>query len=194
MSPTGRESPARPARRRLVVNGDDFGLAPEVNRGIVRAHRTGILTSTSLMVSAPAVQDAVELARATPGLAVGLHLVLVQGRATSPGAEAAGLAFAGGAFRNSAIPAAMHFFFRPGLRRALAVEVRAQLEAFRATGLPLSHVDGHLNIHAHPVVQSVLADLAAEFAIPAVRVTREPVIENLRYDRRHAFRKFFEGT
>lgn len=193
MSSPDADSGARPGRRRLIVNGDDFGLASEVNRGIVRAHRTGILTSTSLMVSAPAVRDAVELARATPDLAVGLHLVLVQGHATSPGAQAAGLALAGGAFRTSAIPAAMHFFFRPGLRRALAVEVRAQLEAFRATGLPLSHVDGHLNIHAHPVVQNILADLATEFAIPAVRVTREPVVENLRYDRRHVFRKVFEG-
>ncbi|HZR84982.1 MAG TPA: hopanoid biosynthesis-associated protein HpnK [Candidatus Binatia bacterium] len=184
----------RPARRRLIVNGDDFGLAPEVNRGIVRAHRDGILTSTSLMVAAPAVAEAVELARATPSLAVGLHLVLVQGTPASPEAARAGLARRGGGFRESAIPAALLYFFVPRLRAAVADEIRAQLAAFRATGLRVSHVDGHLNIHLHPVAQRVLAEVAREFAIPAVRLTRDPLLENLRFDRRHAFRKTFEGT
>src|SRR5207245_6749454 len=74
------------ARRRLVVSGDDFGAAPEVNAAIVRAHRDGILTSASLMVTGDAVDDAVARAHTHPRLAVGLHLVLVQGRpASAPG-------------------------------------------------------------------------------------------------------------
>src|SRR5262249_30662055 len=67
--------------KRLIVNGDDFGLSPQVNAGILYAHRQGILTDTSLMVTAPAWEDAVALAKATPSLGVGLHLTLVQGRA-----------------------------------------------------------------------------------------------------------------
>jgi hopanoid biosynthesis associated protein HpnK len=191
---SGATATAGAVRRRLVVTGDDFGLASEVNRGVVRAHRDGILTSTSLMVSAPAVDEAVALARETPSLAVGLHLVLVQGRPASPTAAAAGLAVPGGGFRTSAIPAALLYFFHPRLRAALRDEIRAQLERFRDTGLPLSHVDGHLNIHLHPVSQRILAELAPEFGIPAIRLSRDPIAENLRWDRAHALRKAFEGT
>src|SRR2546423_13362398 len=67
--------------KRLIVNGDDFGLSPQVNAGILHPHRHGILTATSLMVTAPAWEDAVALAKATPSLSAGLHLTLVQGRA-----------------------------------------------------------------------------------------------------------------
>jgi len=179
--------------RRLVVTGDDFGLAPEVNRAIVRAHREGILTVTSLMVTAPAVDQAVAFARDTPTLGVGLHLVLVQGRPASRDARTTGLATAAGGFRESAIPAAIEYFFTPRLRRAVRREVRAQLELFRATGLALSHVDGHLNVHLHPMLQDVLAPLVPEFGIPALRLTREAVRPSLAWDRRHAFRKTFEG-
>lgn len=61
------------ATRRLIVNGDDFGLAGGVNDGIVEAHERGILTSTSMLVLAPAARQAAELARARPALSVGLH-------------------------------------------------------------------------------------------------------------------------
>jgi predicted glycoside hydrolase/deacetylase ChbG (UPF0249 family) len=92
------------------------------------------------------------------------------------------------------IPAALLYFFRPSLRSALRREIRAQLEAYRATGLTLDHVDGHLNIHLHPVVQSVLLELATEYEIPAIRLTRDPIVPNLRYDARHPVRKIFEGV
>jgi hopanoid biosynthesis associated protein HpnK len=164
-----------------------------VNRAIERAHQGGILTSTSLMVAAPAAAEAALLARRLPRLAVGLHLVLVQGRPAMPASEAAPLALPGGGFRESAIPAAMHYFFRPEMRRLLRREIRAQLEAFRATGLPLDHVDGHLNIHLHPVMQTILAELSGEFGIRAVRLTRDPLGEALRFDPRHLLRKSFEG-
>ena len=70
--------------KRLIVNADDFGAAPEVNDAIELAHRDGILRSASLMVGAPATADAIERARRLPRLAVGLHLVLVHGRPVLP--------------------------------------------------------------------------------------------------------------
>ena len=164
-----------------------------MNRAIVRAHTDGILTATSLMVTAPAVDEAIALARATPTLDVGLHLTLVQGRPASSDARATGLATASGGFRESAIPAAIRYFFTPRLRQAVRREVRAQLERYRATGLPLSHLDGHLNVHLHPMLQDILAPLVVEFDIPAMRLTREEVAPNLRWDRRHVARKTFEG-
>lgn len=57
----------------LIVNGDDFGASPGVNRGILEAHRRGILTSASLFVDRPASREAVELSRQAPALSVGLH-------------------------------------------------------------------------------------------------------------------------
>jgi hopanoid biosynthesis associated protein HpnK len=145
------------------------------------------------MVTAPFAAQAVELARATPTLGVGLHLVLVQGTPASADACATGLMTGRGGFRESAIPAAIRYFFDPTLRRAVLREVRAQLELYRATGLPLDHVDGHLNVHLHPMLGATLAELVPEFGIPALRLTREPVTPNLRYDPRHRLRKTFEG-
>ena len=69
--------------KRLVVTADDFGLSLEVNEAVRRAHREGILTCASLMMGAPAVDEAVAIARAE-GLPVGLHLTLVDGRPVLP--------------------------------------------------------------------------------------------------------------
>src|SRR6202040_4181735 len=63
--------------RKLVVNADDFGFTHDVNRGIVEAHRNGILTATTLMATGAAFDDAVSLARENPALDIGVHLVLV---------------------------------------------------------------------------------------------------------------------
>ena len=67
------------ARRQLVVNADDFGFTPDVNEGIVEAHRHGILTATTLMANGAAFEDAVRLARERPTLDIGCHLVLIGG-------------------------------------------------------------------------------------------------------------------
>ena len=79
----------------------------------------------------------------------------------------------------------MRYFFTPGVRAQLRREIVAQLDKFLATGLPLSHVDGHLTIHVHPVVLGILLDLRDRYGIRAVRLPREPLAPALRYDRRH---------
>ncbi len=71
----------------LVVTADDFGVAIEVNEAVELAHRDGILTAASLMVAGDAAGDAVERARRSPRLGVGLHLVLVEGRPMLPANE-----------------------------------------------------------------------------------------------------------
>jgi len=72
---------------KLVVNADDFGRSKAVNQAVVRAHLEGVVNSASLMVTGQAVEQAVELARLNPSLGVGLHLVLVRGRAVLPPEE-----------------------------------------------------------------------------------------------------------
>ncbi len=182
--------------RRLVVSGDDFGAAREVNWAVIRAHREGILTSTSLMVSGDAASEAVALARANPDLAVGLHLVLVQGRATAPAADIPALVGRDGAFRRAPVASGLRFawtwIWRAG-RAQLAREIAAQLDAFAATGLSLAHVDGHLNMHLHPMVLPILLELAPRHGIRAVRLLREDLRAALRHDRHHAGRKIAEG-
>lgn len=182
--------------RRLIVSGDDFGAAPEVNAAVARAHTDGVLTSTSLMVTGDAVTDAVARARALPALSVGLHLVLAQGRAAAPAGEVPSLAGPAGRFRDdpvwSGLRYAMLSLGRAG-RTQLRREIAAQLDAFVATGLPLAHVDGHLNMHLHPMVLPILLELAPRYGIRAMRLTREDLGTALRHDRRHLARKVAEN-
>ena len=181
------------AARCLIVNGDDFGLSPQVNAGILRAHRHGILTNTSLMVTAPAWRAAVDLAREQPALGVGLHLTLVQGRAMLPARNVSTITDGDGWFADNPTRAGLRYFFSPRARAEVRAECRAQLERFLATGLQLSHVDGHLNLHMHPVVMDTVLELAAEYAVPAVRLTREDTAAGLALDPRRARAKRWEG-
>ena len=183
-------------RRRLVVSGDDFGAAPEVNRGVVRAHREGILTSASLMVTGTAAASAVALARENPGLAVGLHLVLAQGRPAAPPKEIPCLVGADGTFGNESVALGFRYAWEcvtstgeTQLRR----EIEAQLDAFRAAGLALAHVDGHLNMHLHPMVLAILIDVAPRHGIRALRLSRENLTAALGHDTGHFARKVLEG-
>jgi hopanoid biosynthesis associated protein HpnK len=180
--------------RRLIVAADDFGMSAGVNAGILRAHRDGVLTETSLMVNGAAFDDAVARARATPSLSVGLHLMLVQGRCAAAPRDVPALANAEGFFGDAPIWAGIRYFFTPGVRDQLRREITAQLDKFLATGLPLSHVDGHVTIHMHPVVIEILCDVATRYGIRAVRLPRDPLGAALAWDRRHALRKLFEAA
>ncbi len=141
------------------------------------------------MVTGAAVAEAVAIARERPSLAVGLHLVLVCGRPASPASSVPSLVRADGAFRDSPVAAGFVYQFSRRARAELRREIRAQLEAFRATGLALSHVDGHLHLHLHPVVLAILGDFAAEFGIAAVRLPAEELRPALAFDRSDLARK-----
>lgn len=163
--------PERP--RRLIVNADDFGRSPDINEAVIRAHREGILTTASLMVNEPSATEAVELARTHLRLGVGLHLVLVCGRAALPVNVIPGLANPGGNFTESAIRAGLSYFFQRSLRSELRAEIGAQFRAFAATGLTLDHVNGHLNIHLHPTVFRLVLDETVDWRSPRWRLTRD---------------------
>jgi hopanoid biosynthesis associated protein HpnK len=182
-----------PAPRYLIVNGDDFGMSAQVNAGILHAHSNGILTNTSLMVAAPAWEDAVEIARSTASLGVGLHLTLVQGKAVLSPRLLPSLTDSAGNFSHNPTLAGLRYFFSRRARNEVRAECRAQIERFLETGLPLSHVDGHVNIHMHPVVLDALLGLSEEYRIPAIRLTREDVVYSLGLDSSQALRKRWEA-
>ncbi len=160
--------------RRITVTADDFGLSEAVNEGVERAHREGVLDAASLMVGAPAAADAVARARRMQGLRVGLHLVAVEGPAVLPPAEIPALVGADGWFPSGQAWLGVRYFFLPWVRRQLAREIRAQFEAFRATGLPLAHADAHKHMHLHPTVGRLLVETGRGFGLRRVRVPAEP--------------------
>jgi hopanoid biosynthesis associated protein HpnK len=160
--------------RRVILTADDFGLSEAVNEGIERAHRDGVLTHASLMVAGPAAEDAVRRARRMPGLRVGLHLVVVEGPAVLPPAAIPTLVDARGWFPSDQVRLGLRYFFLPPVRRHLAAEIRAQFEAFVATGLVLDHADAHKHMHLHPTVGAMMLRIGREFALPRIRVPAEP--------------------
>jgi hopanoid biosynthesis associated protein HpnK len=178
------------AKKFAIINGDDFGFSSGVNQAIIKAHEQGLLTSTSLMVTADAAAEAVALACTHPNLAVGLHLVLVCGRAALPPEQIPLLVDKQGNFANNPYWAGWRYQFVKETRDQLRREIRAQLEKFRSAGLPLSHVDGHLHMHLHPVVLSILTDLAAEFNIKIIRLPHEELTLNLKFNHRGMLTKF----
>ena len=178
--PAGRRGHVQ---RRLIVNADDFGRSPSINEAVIRAHREGILTTASLMVNEPACDEAVALAKENPQLGVGLHLALLCGRSALPPEKIPGLVNARGEFTNSPVGAGLSYFFRPALRAQLEAEIAAQFERFRATGLKLDHVNGHLHLHLHPVVFGVLMRRAEQWGLTHLRLTRDPFWLNARLAR-----------
>lgn len=170
-------------RRRLVVNADDFGRSRSINRAVVQAHCEGILTTASLMVNSGATQEAVELAAENPGLGVGLHLTLVCGRSSLKPTEVPGLVDERYQFSSSPFRAGLRYYLRRGLRWQLRHEIAAQVSKFKALGLKLDHLNGHLNIHLHPTIASIVEHNAQAWGIHHARLTRDRFWLNARLAR-----------
>ncbi|WP_017654773.1 hopanoid biosynthesis-associated protein HpnK [Fortiea contorta] len=175
--------------RFAIINGDDFGFSHGVNQAIIQAHEQGVLTSTSLMVTGDAAEEAIAWARNHPSLAVGLHLVLVCGQSALPPSQIPHLVDAMGNFSNSPLQAGLRYQFHPAIREELWREIRAQLKKFHNSGLSLSHVDGHLHLHTHPVILRILVELAPEFDIKVIRLPKEELRLNLKLDKHNLLTK-----
>jgi chitin disaccharide deacetylase len=145
------------SRKRLVVNADDFGFTPDVNRGILAAHRGGILTASTLMANGDAFDDAVRLARDTPSLDVGCHLVLISGRSLLP--------------PYAPLPTSVPALLQGLAARSIRVydELAAQVRKILATGLQPTHLDTHKHTHLAPPVLDAVARISEEFDIRWVR-------------------------
>lgn len=168
---------------RLIVSADDFGASEQINAAVVRACRDGVLTSAGLMVTGAAARHAVELAKDNPMLAVGLHLTLSDGVSALPNEAVRDLVDAESRFADSPARAALRYYFNRRAKRQLRAEIAAQFEAFAATGLKLSHVDGHQHLHAHPAVLPTVIGLACRYGAAGIRVPRDPLWANWQADR-----------
>ena len=179
--------------RALIVTADDFGRALPINEAVEDGHRNGILTAASLMVTGAAAADAVARARRLPGLGVGLHLTLVDGVPALPPDRIPDLVEADGRFTLRLVALGTRIYLSASVRRQVAAEMRAQFELYRATGLPLGHVDSHHHYHLHPTVFDLLVPLAVEYGAPAVRVPWEPPWASWRARRDGAGRRLLNG-
>jgi hopanoid biosynthesis associated protein HpnK len=160
--------------RQVIFSADDFGLTESVNEAVEIAHTQGVLTQASLMVAAPAAGDAIMRAKKLPGLNVGLHLVLVDGDSVLGHAALPHITSPDGKFSNSQKKLAVKYFCLPAARRELAAEIRAQFQAFAASGLPLHHADAHKHMHLHPTIGRLMIAVGREFGLRRLRVPAEP--------------------
>lgn len=147
-----------------------------VNRAISEAHRDGCVSSTTLMATGAALSDAVGIARATPGLATGCHVVLVDGRPISDPASLPSLTDPrdAGRFRARVPRLALAAIRGKVSEREVYREVSAQLELLISQGVSLSHVDSHQHSHILPVVARAVLQVASEHGIGAFRNPFEP--------------------
>ncbi len=160
---------------KLIVNADDFGYSERISTGILRAHRDGIVTATTLMTKAPHTDGAAKLARTNPSFDVGVHLVLTFNRPTGDVARLRTLVDKDGKF------------FRPKEllaqnidREEALLEYRAQYQkARRLLGRAPSHLDSHHWVHDHPALEWAIGELARETGA-AVRIHSEEQRDRLR--------------
>ncbi|KAB0672223.1 ChbG/HpnK family deacetylase [Oryzomonas sagensis] len=178
--------------KQLIITSDDFGLSPGVNAAVEKAWRDGILTCASIMPGGAAFDEAVAIAHRNPGLQVGLHLTLVQGSAVLPIDEIPGLVDEAGAFRDNPVAAGMRYFFDKGLYKQLRREIEAQIGRVKDAGIPVTHIDGHLNIHLHPTVFAFLRELMPRYGITSLRLSRERLMHNLTFNRERIAGKALE--
>jgi predicted glycoside hydrolase/deacetylase ChbG (UPF0249 family) len=162
--------------KRLIVNGDDFGLHPLINLGIIEAHQHGILTSTSLVACGSAFDEAVALALKNPSLGVGIHLTFVAERSISPPEQIPSLLGKNNKFLTSwrgVIIRLLHGRIRPEeIRKEAAAQISKVLDA----GITPTHVDSHQHLHLLPAFRKVILPLIEQFHIPGIRIIKREIV------------------
>jgi len=160
---------------RLILNADDFGLTPGINRAIGELNATGVLTSATLMANGPAFDDAVAVARAYPTLGVGCHIVLTDGVPVAPPQYIPSLL---GPDRRSLRPSLADFvqaLLRGKIRpKDIELEALFQIQKLHHAGIRITHLDTHKHTHLFPIVAKRLLALAASNNIPWIRNPFEP--------------------
>jgi chitin disaccharide deacetylase len=161
--------------RNLIVHADDFGLTEAINRGIVKTHTEGIVTSTSIVACGTAFEDAVRLYQSVPSLDVGVHLTIIEERPLLETVTIPTLVTDGGRF----YPHPNQFLKQYMISRISIDDVyrefEAQLRKVLDSGIPVSHLDSHQHIHAFPRIFECTVELARSYGIPSVRLPHERV-------------------
>jgi len=177
----------------VIFTADDFGLSPALNGAVVLAHQQGLLRCASLMVTGPAAGQAIDFAREMPELCLGVHLTLIQGRSVLPPWDIPHLVDAKGCFLNNPVKVGWSYYRQKGLLPEIRRELAAQIEAALAAGLKIWFLNSHVNLHLHPRIFPIVAELARQYQIPAVRLAREDWRIALTLDSNGFFPKLTQG-
>ena len=160
----------------LIVNADDFGLNKYINAGIIKGFREGIITSTSLMCSAPAFEEAVDYAKANPKLGIGIHLTLVGGvKPLLSVSVVPSIVDENGFFYDNYLVFLKKFMQGKIVKHEIKAELSAQIERALATGLTITHIDSHQHIHVFPGIAEIVSELAVKYGVQRVRVPAESI-------------------
>lgn len=159
--------------RNLIVNADDLGWTEGVNRGIAEAHRNGIVTSASLLANGAALPLAVELARTTPGLGVGVHLNLSDGEPVAPRELVTSLLNDDGQLNARPESLLLRLARRTVSLDEVEREWDAQIQKVRDFGIAPTHLDGHKHVHMLPGLFEIALRLGKRHGIPAIRISHE---------------------
>jgi hypothetical protein len=143
--------------KKLIVNADDLGYREGINKGIISALQTGIVTSASMFVERDGSEEAVRLVRENPTLGIGPHIDLDKFFDVN---HHAGIIENG---KKLDIP-------------AIKGEIRRQLDKFYSFGFIADHLDSHHHAHLHPEVFGITCELCREFKIPVIRLAKESIL------------------
>lgn len=159
----------------LIVNADDFGVTAGVNRAVMELHAAGVLTSATLMARAAATSEAVNMARATPSLGVGCHVVLVDGDPVLPCKEIPSLVDPRTGRFHATLGAFLQRLLTGRIRSAeMQAEAAAQIALLQSAGVALTHIDTHKHVHMFPAVLKPVLRAAAGCGIRSIRNPFEP--------------------
>ena len=159
--------------RNLIVNADDLAWTEGVNRGIAQAHRYGIVTSATILANGAAFAAAVELVKATPSLAVGVHLNLSDGKPVSPPETVPSIVNDRGEFKGGPEALLLRVARRNLRIKEVELEWQSQIRKVVNAGIQPTHLDGHKHVHMLPGMFEIVLRLAKRNAIPAVRISHE---------------------
>jgi hopanoid biosynthesis associated protein HpnK len=158
--------------KRVIINADDFGLTGGINQAVLRGYRDGVLTSATILVNAPATQEAVSIAKENPGLGVGIHLNILRGKPVLPPAQVPTLVDAGGRFLKS-VPRLMGRLVRRKIATSeITDEFSAQIKRGLEYGVEITHLDSERHLHSIFIGAAIEAGL--RHGIRKMRMSCEP--------------------
>jgi len=162
-----------PDAKRLIVNADDFGIHPSVNRAIILAHREGIVTSTTILAGGAAFFDSAEELKSCPDLGVGVHLCLVDQRSVLSPEQVPSLVDETGRFAKSYSVFIKRLVLGGIKLREVQLELEAQIARIRDLGLTITHLDSHQHLHLLPGISGMVAQIGRKFGIRGIRIPAE---------------------
>lgn len=167
-----------PSQAALIINADDLGIHPRTNQGIFDSFDHGVLTSATLLVTTPFLEETAREVRRRR-LPVGLHLSLTLGKALAPHQQLPDIVDAAGNMMKSA----SHFMLlsgpnraRPAIYQQIHREFDAQFSRARDEGIALTHVDSHQHVHMNPHIFTIVEELAGKYGVSKIRFSREPLL------------------